>query len=109
MKRRQVVWSGGARDDLLAIVDYISHDNPMNAERVLDRLEARAKSLYAFPDRGRVVPELRWHGIMHLHEIFEGPWRIIYHVDATTIMIVAIFDGRRQVNDVILERFLRLS
>ena len=47
MNHFQVAWSEAARDDLLEIVDYIASHSPVNAERILDRLERRASTLEA--------------------------------------------------------------
>jgi len=49
----ELVWSELARADLLAIVDYISDDNPDAAQRVKDDIEAKALKLPDFPGMGR--------------------------------------------------------
>ena len=107
MKRWTVTYGDGARDDILGITDYIARDSAINAGKVLDRLESRIGTLANLPERGRVVPELQWHGISNIREVFEKPWRILYQIRASEVVIVAVYDGRRQVNDVLLERFLR--
>jgi len=100
-------YGDGAKADILSITDYIVSDSAINAGKVLDRLEHRIGTLATLPERGRVVPELQWHGISNIREIFEKPWRILYQIGASEVLIVAVYDGRRQVNDVLLERFLR--
>ena len=107
MKRWTIIYGDGAKDDILGIVDYIARDSAINANKVLDRLEHRIGTLTSLPERGRVVPELQWHGISNLREVFEKPWRILYQVRASSVLIVAVYNGRRQLNDVLLERFLR--
>ncbi len=107
MKRWTIVYGDGAKDDILGITDYIARDSALNAGKVLDRLEHRIGTLAMFPARGRVVPELQWHGISTIREVVERPWRILYQISASDVLIVAVYDGRRQVNDVLLERFLR--
>ena len=107
MKRWTIVSSGGAHDDILAITDSIARDNSINANNVLDRLEHRIGTLTTLPERGRVVPELLWHGISSIREVFEKPWRILYEISANEVVIVAVYDGRRHMNDVLLERLLR--
>jgi toxin ParE1/3/4 len=107
MKRWKIIYSEGARNDIIGIADYIAGDSAINAGKALDRLEQSMHSLTTLPERGRVVPELRWHGIFSVREVFEKPWRILYQLKANTVVIVAVYDGRRQVNDVLLERFLR--
>jgi plasmid stabilization system protein ParE len=107
VKRRTIVYGDGAKDDILAITDYIACDSAINAGKVLDRLEYRIDTLAALPERGRVVPELQWHGITSIREVLEKPWRILYEIGAHEVLIVAVYDGRRHLNDVLLERFLR--
>ncbi|MBA3699735.1 MAG: type II toxin-antitoxin system RelE/ParE family toxin [Planctomycetes bacterium] len=107
MKPWSLVYGDGAMDDILGITTYIAHDSTINADKVMPRLEHRIATLTTMPERGRVVPELQWHGITTVREIFEKPWRILYQLRAKQVVIVAVYDGRRQFNDVLLERFLR--
>lgn len=107
MKSWSLVYGDGARDDIVEIASYIARDSAINAEKVLERLERRIATLTTMPERGRVVPELQWHGITTVREIFEKPWRILYQLRARQVVIVAVYDGRRHLNDVLLERFLR--
>lgn len=106
MKAWSLVYGDGAMDDIVGIASYIARDSTINADKAMDRLERRIATLTTMPERGRVVPELRWHGINTVREIFEKPWRILYQLHAKQVVIVAVYDGRRQLNDVLLERFL---
>ena len=56
-----VEWRQAARADLLAIVDYISDDNPDAAQRLKDDLEARVAQLPEHPELYRAgrVPGTR--------------------------------------------------
>ena len=107
MKRWTIVYSDGAAGDILGITDFIVRDSAINADKVLDRLESRIGTLTTLPERGRVVPELQWHGISNIREIFEKPWRVLYQISGSEVIIVAVYDGRRHLNDVLMERFLR--
>lgn len=104
MKRQRVIWSDAARSDVMAIVDFIATDSSVNADKVLERLEARARSLDLFPERGRIVPELRWYGVVAFKELMESPWRIVYHHGDDAVIIVGVFDGRRHLADVLIDR-----
>lgn len=42
-------WRQSARADLLAIVDYISDDNPDAAQRLKDEIETKAAKLPDYP------------------------------------------------------------
>ena len=108
MTRHTVIWSEPARLDVMAIVDYIANDSPINAENVLNRLEARVATLDQFPERGRVVPELQTEGITTIRELIERPWRIVYECDGRDVTIVGVCDGRRQLQSVLMERFLQM-
>ena len=107
MKRRTVVYGDGAKGDILAILDYIADQDAINAGKVLDRLQARIGALDLLSERGRVVPELQWHGLTSVREIFEKPWRILYQLKGDEVLVVAVYNGRRHLNDVLMERFLR--
>jgi hypothetical protein len=42
-------------------------------------------------------------------EIQEPPWRIIYRIkDKKTVEIHGVFDGRRSLEDILMERLLRI-
>lgn len=106
MKAWSLVYGDGAMDDIVSIASYIARDSTINAEKAMERLERRIATLTTMPERGRVVPELQWHGITSVREVFEKPWRILYQLRAKQVVIVAVYDGRRHLNDVLLERFL---
>ena len=40
-------------------------------------------------------------------ELLIKPWRLIYRIDPKTVWVLALLDGRRQLDDLLLERFLR--
>jgi toxin ParE1/3/4 len=78
-----------------------------NAERVMDRIQARAASLTMMPAAGRIVPELRQLGMTHLLEIIERPWRIFYVIEASRVLVMGVLDGRRDLNALLGERYSR--
>ncbi|HMP89471.1 MAG TPA: type II toxin-antitoxin system RelE/ParE family toxin [Kiritimatiellia bacterium] len=98
-----------AEQDLIAIVETIAVDDPIAAGRVLEKMEACGESLENFPERGRVVPELEAIGLMTHRELIVSPWRIIYRIAARTVYVVAVFDGRRNLEDVLLDRAIRTA
>jgi plasmid stabilization system protein ParE len=102
-----VSWAITARSDLEEIAAYIAEDSAINALKIIERVEARAQTLETFPSRGRIVPELNWHGVANYLEVFERPWRIIYRIDENNVYIVSVLDGRRKLEDLLLFRFLR--
>ena len=107
MKRYVVEWAITALDDLEEIISYIADDSPINALKVVERIEARAHTLVTLPMRGRIIPELQWQGVTTFLEVQEPPWRLIYRVDGSRVHVVGVLDGRRQLEDLLLARFLR--
>lgn len=73
----KVILSPRAIQDLREIVRYISFDNPPAAEKLGGELIAKTRLLSAFPDMGRVVPELDDPNIREL--VFKS-YRIVYPV-----------------------------
>jgi toxin ParE1/3/4 len=105
--RFQVRWAEEAVCDLEEIVGYVAADSLVNARNLLARLRSRAASLDVTPLRGRVVPELARFAIRSWRELVAKPYRIIYRVAEKEVYVLAIFDGRRDLEDVLLERLVR--
>ena len=106
-ERFQVRWAPVAIDDASAIIEYVARGNPSHAEQLFDKLKARTNSLERLPDRGRVVPELHALGIRFLRELVIAPYRVLYRIEGARVHIVAVFDGRRNLEDILLARALR--
>ena len=107
MRRNRVEWANCAAQDLCEIVSYIAARSPRNAEKVLEKIKERARSLETSPERGRVVPELREYRIRTVRELVVKPYRLIYGVTDDGVSILAVFDGRRDLQDVLMDRLLR--
>lgn len=105
----RVDWTNAARDDLRAIVWHIAQDNLANALAVAERIDRRAAKLMGLVVRGRVVPELRKVAETRYREVMEEPWRIIYRVEEATVYVVAVVDGRRDVQAWLNERMARFG
>jgi len=108
MKEFSVLWSDTAQRDLLNIIDYISIDSKQNAKNIFKKIKENASHLTTMPEKGRIVPELDFFNIRIYREIIESPWRIIYRIEEPKVHILAVIDGRRNVEDILLQRFLRL-
>ena len=72
-----VILTQQSRDDLQIIVRRIARDSPDRARRFGNVLIDKALSISAFPERGRVVPELNEPSV---REIIHGSYRIIYEI-----------------------------
>ncbi len=106
MKKIRVEWSQQAGKDLLNIIDYISQDSNDAAIRIFEKIKSKCKTLNRSPERGRVVPELKEYGIFSYHEIIVVPWRIIYRIANNKVYVLAVIDSRRNIEDILIERFL---
>ena len=102
-----VDFAGVAQRDLQSIVEFIAADDATAARRVLNLMEARVAALKRMPERGRVVPELAAMGVHLYRELVVAPWRIIYRISGRTVYILAVLDGRRNLEDVLLDRLVR--
>jgi toxin ParE1/3/4 len=101
-----VVWTEVAASDLERIAVYLAAESPLRAASTIDRIVNRAESLASFPNRGRTPPELRVLGDRTWKELQEPPWRIIYRRLDTVVQIHAVLDGRRSLEDILMERVL---
>jgi plasmid stabilization system protein ParE len=106
-RRFRVQWAEVAVRDLEELVAFIAVDSPLDAERVLRRVEARAARLESSPARGRVVPELARFGMRTWRELVVRPYRLIYRIESDAVTVLAVFDGRRDLEDLLLERLVR--
>ncbi len=94
------------RRDLLQIVDYLGDESLVVAFGLLDELEDKATSLKTNPHRCRLVPELGRFEVRNYRELLVGVYRVIYRVVGDTVFILGVFDGRRNLEDLILKRLL---
>ena len=107
MPDRRVLWSDAARLDLQEILSFVAFDSPENARKILERLERRCSNLARFPERGRLVPELKAVDVLTYRELIEIPWRIIYRFEANRVYVMAVLDERRNLSGLLLERLTR--
>ena len=106
-KNYKVLWAKAAEEDLKSIIEYICVDSPSAARDSLNKIKAKASNLCSFPQRGRVVPELKDHGILQYRELIIPPWRVIYRISEEQVYVLLVIDSRRNVEDVLLERLVR--
>ena len=84
-------WLALARADLLAIVGYISDDNPDAAQRVKDDIEAKVLKLLDFPKIGRTG---RIEGTREL--VVWANYIIVYQEDDFVILILRVVHAAQQ-------------
>lgn len=105
-KSYRVQWSKGAENDLRGIIHYIAAESPLTAIKILRKLRNTADKLKLHPKRGRIVPELKVYATSHYQEVILPPWRIIYRISDHSVYILAVIDSRRNVEDILLGRFM---
>ncbi len=102
-----VLWTEVAEKDLREIITFIAGDNVPNALHVLENIRDKASTLYAFPERGRVVPELQSNGIFIYRELIISPWRLLYRIADRNVYVTAVLDSRRNVEEILLQRLIQ--
>jgi plasmid stabilization system protein ParE len=107
MNKYAVQWTAAAARDLELTVEYIAEDSPGQALLVLQKIRARASTLLTMPERGRIVPELKLHGISIYRELIIAPWRLIYRITDRIVHVHAVIDSRRNLEDILLARLIR--
>jgi len=106
-KNYNVIWAKTANEDLIEIIQFIKFDSPITAKNILNKIKKKSFSLDSFPQRGRIVPELKEQGIFQYQELIIHPWRMIFRVSSSTVYVLSIIDARRNVEDILLNRFIR--
>ena len=107
MKKVKVVWTETAVKDLDDIIDYISSDSTNNAIEQYEKIKKATIELIEFPKSGRIVPELYEQNIIKYRELIVSPWRIMYKQDRNIVYVMAIIDGRRNIEDILMRRNIR--
>lgn len=105
----EVLWAGVAENDLKDIIEYISTGSPANALNIFNKIKKKTASLYAFPERGLIVPELQAQGITIYRELIIPPWRIMYRISDVKVYVVSVLDVRQNVEDILLNRLVYLK
>ena len=84
-------WKATAIADLLAIIDYISDDNPDAAQALKDEIEAKTSRLLEHPQMYRVG---RVDGTREM--VVRPNYIVIYADDPSAIMILRVLHAAQQ-------------
>ncbi len=105
--RYEVALTKDAERDLEEIYFYIvEHDSRSSADHVLERLINATDGLRTSPDRGTHVNELRSLGISEYRQVFFKPYRLIYRVHSSQVIVYVVADGRRDMESLLARRLL---
>jgi plasmid stabilization system protein ParE len=94
----RIIWSPRAASHLERICEFIAGDSPVYARIFAQKVMALVKSIPAYPQTGRIVPE---YNDTNLREKVYGDYRIIYRIADDRIEIAAICHGARQLERVL--------
>jgi plasmid stabilization system protein ParE len=109
-QRREVRHSTASHEDYAALIEYLVDTRGLGVASAVDaKLERAISSLSAMASRGRIVPELRSERGPEFREIISGTYRIIYRIVEDEVWIVAIVDGHRDVDELLLGRAERFQ
>ncbi len=87
----ELEWLEKARADLLAIIDYISDDNPDSAQRLKDDIELKAAQL---PDHPKLYRAGRVEGTREM--VVWANYIVVYEADAFTVRILGVLHAAQQ-------------
>lgn len=105
-KKYSVSWSESAQFDLESIVDYIAGESKANARKIFEDITGHCLEFEDFPLIGKIPPELKNINIETYREIVVAPWRILYRINSNEVLVLAVIDSRRDIDDALLNRLL---
>jgi toxin ParE1/3/4 len=84
----RIVWSPLAIERAHEAAKYIARDKPEAARSWLEGVFEAVDRLEAFPESGRMVPEI---GLPEYREIvYRKSYRIVYYLDKSTVRILTV-------------------
>ena len=100
-----ITWTRTAVRDLDEILEYIAVERGVDqALGVYESLRHSIASLATMPGRCRQVPELHDIGLLEYREIIERPYRLVFRIVGQEVVILAILDSRRDLEELLVQR-----
>lgn len=87
-----VIWSQPAKADLRAIHDFIAHNSPHYAKKVVQDIREKTDILKRLPKTGKKVAELNDEQV---RELALYSYRILYEIKDKGVFVLAIVHKRR--------------
>lgn len=105
-KKFVVEWSESASNDLRSIIFHIAKESKKNAKDAFARIKHECLVLESFPDLGKVPDELDKLQIGGFRELVISPWRVFYRKENNKVVVVAVADSRRDLEDAVWNRMM---
>ncbi len=93
-----VDWTESAKRDLKKIYDYIATESPHYARIEVSSIVSRADILDAFPQMGRMIPEIMQASA---RELIVPPYRIMYRTTPDGVKILAVIHSKRDFDETV--------
>jgi plasmid stabilization system protein ParE len=101
----EITWARAAVRDVDEILEYIAAERGVDqALQVYEALRHSIASLATMPRRCRQAPELLDIGLFEYREIVEPPYRLVFRIVDREIVILAILDSRRDLEELLIQR-----
>ena len=104
---KEVEVSPFAQDDFNEIIEYYSSYSQDYVETTISEFEENVMSLQQHPKSRRIIPELERQGITQYRELIQGYYRIVYKISKDKVVILTVIDGRRNFEEIIIEKLSR--
>jgi toxin ParE1/3/4 len=103
----KVELSETAVNDVFEIYYYIAmNDSFENADRVIEKIKEKSLSLSKYPERGSRVNEI-YDELPDIKQVYYKHYRIIYRMQKSIVYVLAVLDGRRNLEDELRSRLIR--
>ena len=102
-RRYRVDITRTAERDIAAIYAHIAQDNPPAAAAWLDGVERNITRLEQWPRRCPIIPEASELEVEYRH-LVNAPYRTIFRIVGSRVIIVRVIHGAQLLNLDILER-----
>ncbi len=91
MAQKKIIWSGSAGRELISILDFYIQRNGTTifSEKLLAEIDTIVSFLPEHPHLGKQTEK------EHLRVLIRGMYEIFYRIEPDAIIVVAIWDSRR--------------
>lgn len=97
----QIIWTEPALSDLNDIAEYIELANTTAAKQLVQAIFSKVERLEAFPDSGRIPPELEH---LNYREVVVNPCRVFYKQDGDKVIILFVRRAERDLRKFLLSK-----